>query len=172
MKRSDAFPSKYFSKEDVTVPLMLTIESVTMETFDSDKGKRDKPILYFADEDSKPMVLNNGNWLTIEGLYGEESDNWTGRLIELYNDPNVMFGKKRVGGIRVRAPHSNGKHESVTDPKTVWMQFYKANALTQEIVEATLGTVKVSEWLESNAGRTIQDAMEMFDAQQPEYVAF
>jgi hypothetical protein len=34
--------------------------------------------------------------------HSEESDGWIGKQIMLYNDPNVMFAGKLVGGIRVR----------------------------------------------------------------------
>ena len=104
MKRNEAFPSKYISKEDLPEPRMFTVEDVQMEVFDDDEGQKSKPVMYFADEDSKPFIVNGTNWLTIEGMYGEDSDNWKGKPITLFNDPSVMFGKKRVGGVRVRIP--------------------------------------------------------------------
>lgn len=101
MKRNDAFPSKYLSKEDVEPPITATIEDVGMEKFDGDKGEEYKPVMTFR-EDVKPCILNNTNWGTIEEAYGEDSDNWAGKRITLYCDPNIMFGKKKTGGIRIR----------------------------------------------------------------------
>lgn len=65
-----------------------------------DGSTQTKPVLRFRD--AKPLVLNKENWQTIVDLYGDDSDNWQGHWIELHVDPNVRFGGKRVGGIRVK----------------------------------------------------------------------
>ncbi len=101
MKRSDAFPSRYISKDDVMNPITATIDTVRFDTIKGDNGDEDKPVVYFRDG-VKPMILNNTNWMAIEDAYGPESDAWTGKAIEMYCDPGVMFGGKRVGGVRVR----------------------------------------------------------------------
>lgn len=63
-----------------------------------------KWVLSFNEID-KPMVLNSVNGQLIAQITGsEDSDGWTGAQIELYNDPNIMFGGKLTGGIRVCAP--------------------------------------------------------------------
>lgn len=123
MKRSDAFPSKYLSQTDVEPAITAIIDEVTRETL---KGRDDEPdetkaVMYFKNDTVKPMVLNNVNWLACEDLYGDDSDNWGGKPIELYRDANIMFGSKRVGGIRIRAPH--GLKEDSGDmraPLEVW----------------------------------------------------
>ena len=33
--------------------------------------------------------------------WGSDAKQWVGRRVTLYNDPDVMFGKDRVGGVRV-----------------------------------------------------------------------
>jgi len=104
MKRNDAFPSRYISKEDVVEPTTFTIADVAMDVLEGDEGQKSKPVMYFTDEDAKPFILNGTNWLTIEGAYGDDSDTWAGKTVTLFNDPSVMFGKKRVGGVRVRIP--------------------------------------------------------------------
>lgn len=104
MKRSDAFPSKYLSKEDVPEPISVTVKSVALETLNGGNGddeKETKPVMTFA-EQVKPMILNNANWSTIEAMYGDDSDGWIGKRVTVYVDPSVMFGKKRVGGLRVQ----------------------------------------------------------------------
>lgn len=35
--------------------------------------------------------------------WGDESDTWVGRRVQLFHDPNVRFGKEAVGGIRIAA---------------------------------------------------------------------
>ncbi len=104
MKRSQAFPSKYMSKEDVEQPIIATIRSTSVATFDGDNGEETKPVLHFDEQGTKPMLLNFGNWTTCEELFGEDSETWVGKKIEIYKDPNVMYGKKKVGGLRLRAP--------------------------------------------------------------------
>ena len=104
MKRSDAFPSQYFSKDDVQTPIRLTIASVSIEAIKGEHGEDKKPVMSFREVDAKPLILNNTNWVTIEDAYGEDSDYWDGKLVELYCDPTIMFGSKRVGGVRVRIP--------------------------------------------------------------------
>ena len=109
MKRTDAFPSSYLKQEDLPRPpgtMHATIEDVRTETMPSD-DKAEKPVMYFANGSTKPMVLNGGNWDLLEAAYGEDSDSWRGKPIELYVDPNVMYAGPRTGGIRVRISNNN-----------------------------------------------------------------
>lgn len=103
MKRSDAFKSNYLGKGDLERPAIATIKEVVIEKVKGDDGDEEKAVCHFTNG-TKPMILNVGNWSTIEAAYGEESDNWRGRQVEVYVDPNVMFGRERVGGVRVRIP--------------------------------------------------------------------
>lgn len=108
MKRSEAFPSNYVSKDDVEPAVVWTIASVVCVEMDGDDGrKKNPPVAYFKEEEAKPLILNNTNWMVLEDLYGEDSDLWIDKPIELYKDPAVMFGGKRVGGVRVRKPNGN-----------------------------------------------------------------
>lgn len=101
MTRGQAYPSKYLSKEDVMTPVIATMDFAQTEEFENDSGKKAKPVLYFADE-TKPWVIPNCSWMEIEALYGTDSDDWKGKQIELFCDASVMFGNKRVGGVRCR----------------------------------------------------------------------
>ena len=106
MKRSEAFPSKYLSQDDVDPAVRATISGLRIEMLKSEeKGDEQKPILLFR-EDIKPLILNNTNWTTLEDAYGEDSDLWVGKTVEIYRDPNVMMGKKKVGGVRFRIPQA------------------------------------------------------------------
>ena len=108
MRKGEAFPSNYLSKEDVAAgPIRGTIADVRFETIKGDRGDEDKPVMSFKEDGLKPMILNNTNWQTAEDAYGDESDGWRGKTIELYLDPGVMFGNKKVGGVRVRIPNGN-----------------------------------------------------------------
>jgi len=127
MKKSQAFPSTYLSKEDVSTPVVATIRSVQMGRIKSDHGEEDKPVMSFMSPPGlKPLIVNNTNWSIVESLYGDESDFWSGKPIELYWEPNVNFGGKLVGGVRVRAPRVGGA------PGVPGVEFWDLNrALTE-----------------------------------------
>lgn len=127
LKRSDVFQSKYCSQADLEHPVIVTIKHAEMETIKSDDGNEDKAVLYFERDRLKPMILNSGNWATIEEAYGTDSDMWINKPIEVYVDPNVMFGKKKVGGVRVRIPSGTG---SVSTPATTAPVASKASTPT------------------------------------------
>ena len=111
MRKGDALPGKYLSKDDFATPTLAKIRLVTMEMVKSDRGPDEKkPVLYFmeasnADLDlSRGIILNVGNWEACEEITGEaDSDFWVNHQIVVYVDPEVMFGGKKVGGIRIRA---------------------------------------------------------------------
>ena len=107
MKFGQMFPSNYLKKEDFPSPRLFTIKQLAMEEIQGDHGKEIKPVMYFADVE-KGMVLNKGNGETCAEAFGEETDGWAGKRIEVYCDPSVSFGGKRVGGIRLRVPSQNG----------------------------------------------------------------
>jgi hypothetical protein len=104
MKRSQAFPGNFLGKDDVPSPLSAIIADVTREPVKCEFGEEQKPIMRFTSNQLKPLILNNVNWLGYEDAYGEDSDDWRGKPAEIYVDPHVMFGHKRVGGLRLRIP--------------------------------------------------------------------
>ncbi len=107
MKRGDAFKSTYLAKNDVTRPLVLTIADVKLETVGQGSDAEEKAVAHFVG-DAKPMVLNLYNWAVCEEAYGNDSEFWRGKSVEVYVDPAVMFGGKKVGGLRLRMPSTNG----------------------------------------------------------------
>jgi hypothetical protein len=102
MNRNDAFPSKYLRKEDITGTTTATITHIEMCDVGTEENKDTKPIMSFRENDLKPMVVNSGNWDTCADLFGDESDEWIGKQIEIYVDPNVKYAGKKVGGLRLR----------------------------------------------------------------------
>ena len=112
MKFSEMYPSNYFSKEDLTASLVLTIKQVILEAVESEEGKREKPIVYFHGN-WKPFILNKTNGEILRSEFGDESDNWIDKEVELYVDHNIRFGSKRIGGIRVRVPNTSETETTV-----------------------------------------------------------
>ena len=103
MKRSDAFPSRFLSSDEVgDKQYKLIIGHVEPEEMTDDDGKtKTVPVCYFQNTE-KVMRLNATNWDTLEAAYGEDSDDWHGKTAIVYVDPRVKFGKKFVKGLRLR----------------------------------------------------------------------
>lgn len=97
--------SKYLTRADCGPGILVTITNcaeanVAMES----QPPEMQWILYFK-ECQKGMVLKSTNGQMIAKiLNSENTDDWTGKQVVLYDDPNVVFAGKPVGGIRVRAP--------------------------------------------------------------------
>lgn len=102
--------SKFLTKEDVTPPVLGTIESVHQMNVAKEGAPEELKWVVVFEESEKPMVLNSTNGQLIAQITGsDETDNWPGHKVVLYNDPAVSFGGKITGGIRVRAPKGQGK---------------------------------------------------------------
>ena len=104
-----AFQSNYISKDDC--PLTAAIDSVGFATISGDDDTKERKVVIhsssfpqLADGNHKSFILNKSNWINIEDAYGPDTDTWIGQRIELYVDPSIMYGGKRVGGVRVRIP--------------------------------------------------------------------
>lgn len=100
MKLGALYPSKYMKQDDLPNPAIGVISHVAVEEMQDGEPK---PVVHYSNG-LKPMVLNKGNGEMICVLYGDDTDGWAGKSIEIYADPTIMFGGKRTGGIRVRKP--------------------------------------------------------------------
>ena len=99
MNFNDMYPSKYLKKEDVPTPRTVTIKSVGRSLVGGEENGEEKNVIFF--QEIKEMVLNKGNGFVLFEAFGEPG-NWPGKQVEVYCDPSVMFGGKRVGGLRLR----------------------------------------------------------------------
>ncbi len=104
-KTSDMRESKFLKQGDVGRGVLATVEScVQVNVAKEGADPEPKWCLTFTDID-KPMVLNFTNIQLCEKVFkSDDTDDWKGKQIVLYADPNVSYGGKLVGGIRVRAP--------------------------------------------------------------------
>ena len=104
-KISEMRESKFLRQEDVGRGVLATItccvqKNVAMEGADPEH----KWCLMFAELD-KPLVLNATNIQLAAIITGsDDTDEWIGYKVVLYTDPNVTYGGKLVGGIRIRKP--------------------------------------------------------------------
>lgn len=99
MRISGAFPSDYLKAADLQGRNVRVIMShVEMK----DIGGDHKPILFFQGKD-KGMVLNKTNANNISAVYGDDTDDWNGKELILF-ETMVDFQGKSVPAIRVRSP--------------------------------------------------------------------
>ena len=110
MQISSAFPSNYLKASDLQGKnILVKMDRTEYEMIGNDK----KLILYFQGKE-KGIVLNKTNANNIAHIYGEETDEWKGAEIVLF-EAMVDFQGKTVPAIRVRAPQRKPAH---TPPQT------------------------------------------------------
>jgi len=114
MRIGEMKESKYLKKEDAGEGKLVTIRSMEQSNVAmEDQPEELKWIVHF-DEFQKGMVLNWTNIQLIAKAVGtEETNDWKGKKVVIYEDPNVSFGGKLVGGIRVRAPKGTKSDEDI-----------------------------------------------------------
>ncbi len=110
MKIGAAFPSNYLKKEDCGNGIMVTIKDIRVEDVGGNGDPQDsKPVVHFHESD-KGMVINRTNAeIMTQAMGTDDTDGWIGKQIVLYNEPNIWFGSKQTGGIRVRPVQATGQ---------------------------------------------------------------
>lgn len=98
MNINEMFPGNYLKAADFPVPRVMTIKAVTIETIGDEKTE--KPVLHFF-EAAQGLILNKTNASMLAHIYGNNTDAWLNRPIELHAEP-VSFQGKIVNAIRVR----------------------------------------------------------------------
>ncbi len=113
----DMIQSKYLRKEDVPDDETYTIKGVRQDNLAKD-GQPDEMrwVLGFA-EVNKPMVLNITSIRVLEQAFGGDTDDWKGKQVIVYTDPNVSFGGKVVGGLRLRIPKQKAAQKAAAAVK-------------------------------------------------------
>ena len=97
--RDEIFPSRFLKAADLgRKAVTMTVKRVVQEELD----EQVKSVVYFLNQ-SKALVLNATNYDSIAEDNGQETDNWPGAKVELY-ETTVLFRGKRVPCIRVRTP--------------------------------------------------------------------
>lgn len=103
MKIGQMMPSRFLKKDDVEPAKLVTIKSFSEENVGREDSPDMKWCMHFAELD-KPLVVNGTNLqLCAQALGSDETDNWVGKQVVLYNDPAVQFQGKLTGGVRIRA---------------------------------------------------------------------
>jgi len=102
---SEMKESKFLRKEDVGKGLLVTIANCVKQNTAMEGAPREDKWCLLYRELEKPHVLNMTNANICAQVFGsEDTDDWIGKQIVLYVDPNVSYGGKIIGGIRMRKP--------------------------------------------------------------------
>lgn len=170
MKLGEVFTSNYLTSTDLhqqDVP--VTITTVASKDFENDKGGKDMKLIIGFKELEKSLVCNKTNATTIGDIHGDETDEWPGKRITLY-ETEVEFGGKTTLGIRVRlrAPggspatatttNGGGTSDALKAAKTrAWHEYIKlTGAGTNTEVATRLGKVTQEIYNKSPADLTTQ----------------
>jgi hypothetical protein len=91
MRRSEAYPQRYFKVEGFGDPRVLEIRAVVMEPFTNKDKVTDKPVLYFKGVQTG-LVLSLTNWDRLgEQIGNDETDMWTGATVKLWLDRDAKY---------------------------------------------------------------------------------
>ena len=99
------FVSEYIKSKDIKAPVTVTMISVEQRSFDDPekKAKRDVLVVFFKELD-QGVVLSKASLKQIIDITGsDETDDWIGKKIVLFNDETVQYMGKRIGGLRFKA---------------------------------------------------------------------
>jgi hypothetical protein len=104
-KTSEMRESKFLKQGDVGNGALMTVSGCEPHNVAKEGAEPEHKWCLTFEESDKPLVLNFTNIQICERVFGsDDTDNWIGKRIVLYVDPNVSYAGKVVGGIRLRAP--------------------------------------------------------------------
>ena len=95
---------KYLKREEVTEEGEAhKVVSCVQQVLSMGEGESEtKWVLTLSD--LKPLILNATNIRRCVAAFAtSETDEWIGKSIVVYDDPEIEFGGKIVGGVRLRA---------------------------------------------------------------------
>jgi hypothetical protein len=102
MRVSSLFGSYLKSSDAKDAPIVATISHVAVEMVGQGADQERKAVVYFEGDNTKPLILNKTNAVTLEQALGGETDNWSGRRIKI-RCVQTTFGGRNVDGLRVEA---------------------------------------------------------------------
>jgi hypothetical protein len=92
MKISETFSGSYFNAADFPTPRTLVIESVTKVTFPDGS----KPAVRLQGE-RQQLVLNKTNAFVLASAFGDDTECWKGRQIQVVAKPTFYQGNQTQG---------------------------------------------------------------------------
>jgi hypothetical protein len=118
MKVSTILASNWLKKDDLNDPVggeVFTIAKVTEELVGQDQ--QPKWALHWKERSVLPMLLNKTNLRLLASMFGDDTDDWRGKEVEVYHDPSISYNGQLVGGLRVRPPRPVQPRARPTQPR-------------------------------------------------------
>jgi len=111
---SQTYPSRFLSPTDVTRPIAVTINAVTVEEFRQRNGTQEPRIVLAFRGARKVMILNKTQANTLAALFGDNAEEWINRTVQL-QPARAQNGKDTVAVMR---PPTPAAPESAPAPET------------------------------------------------------
>jgi len=106
-KISEMKESKFLKQSDIGKAVLWTVHGIERVNVAKEGAEPEYKWAMNFNESDKPLVLNWTNIQLCERIFGsDDTDHWNGKKLVLYVDPNVSYGGKVVGGLRVRQPQA------------------------------------------------------------------
>jgi hypothetical protein len=70
--------------------------------FDKGRKERNVPALKFRGKAKQLVLRTSANRRSLVRMFGANTQAWRGKTIYIYHDPEVRFGGRAVGGIRIK----------------------------------------------------------------------
>lgn len=103
-KVGEMIESKYLKQSDVSDEMVVTVQKVGKANVAREGDEPEYKWLVRFEELPKPMVLNSTNIKRLaRACNSDDTDEWTGKKVTLYVDPDVEFGGNVVGGLRIKS---------------------------------------------------------------------
>jgi hypothetical protein len=115
-----AYGSKYLGTIDLgDRKVRARIQKVRKEELTDKDGRKKLKFLIFFDALDKPLVLNATNKDRLVAALGRDPAKWKGASVGVSVDPDVSFGGKRTGGVRLKVlePAKPAKTSKSATPK-------------------------------------------------------
>jgi hypothetical protein len=115
-KLAEMLPSKFLKQADVPQPALVYLTRISKEQVNQENEPEEhKWVAHFREFD-RPLVLNTTNLNALSLIFNsEDSDDWRGECV-IYTDPNVSFGGKLVGGLRLRKAKNQAARAEGSQP--------------------------------------------------------
>jgi hypothetical protein len=122
-KIGEMIESKYLKQSDVEEDTVVTVVKVGKANVAPKGEEPEFKWLIRFEEFAKPLVLNSTNIKRLaKACASEDTDDWTGKQVVLYVDPDVEFAGNVVGGLRIRTHKADVQPRKVM-PKQTGGQF-------------------------------------------------
>ena len=120
-KISEMTPSKYLKQHDAEDDTLVTVAKVGEANIAKEGEPAEVKWLIRFKEFDKPMVLNRTNISLLGTFLGDDTDDWIGKQVILYNDESIQFQGKVTGGLRFKRLKAKAKNpapdmQEVNDP--------------------------------------------------------